>query len=307
MVSGLFKAIEEKGVIMWWRRATLKSSAKELIQKNYWWLVLVTLIFGIVAGKGMSFNFNLNSFGINKNVGFANREFSDLSDNYMEDILNNTYDGDSLYEQFRIIDDMSFSNVFSSYKKIVDTVFGELFGGFSVMNTMIILCLLCIIMIATIVLRAFVTAPFEVGCRRWFLRHRTEDAKAGELVYAFKKGYMNVVKIMFCRTLFTALWSLLLIVPGIVKSYEYRMIPYLLAENPEMSMQEAFGISKEMMLGNKWDTFVLDLSFLGWHFLSALTCGILGIFYVNPYVQLTNTELYVELCNPAMNKDHYNF
>ena len=292
---------------MWWRRETLKSSAKELIQKNYWWLVLVTLILGFVAGKGLSLDFNFNNSSNTKNFGFINREFSHFSDNYMEDILNNTYDGDSLYDEFGLMDDMSFSNALSSYKNMVNTVFGELFGGVSVVNAMIILCLFCMIMITMIVLRAFALAPFEVGCRRWFLRHRTEEAKAGELVYAFRKGYLNVVKVMFCRKLFTALWSLLFIVPGIVKSYEYRMIPFLLAENPEMSMQEAFGISKEMMMGNKWDTFVLDLSFLGWHFLSALTCGILAVFYVNPYVQLTNTELYVELCNPAMNKDHYNY
>ena len=75
--------------------------------------------------------------------------------------------------------------------------------------------------------------------------------------------------------LFIALWTLLLIVPGIIKSYEYRMVPYILAENPGMNRKEAFAISKRMMTGKKWATFVLDLSFFGWIFLSIFTCGIL--------------------------------
>ena len=62
------------------------------------------------------------------------------------------------------------------------------------------------------------------------------------------------------------------------------MIPYLLAEYPEMSMEEAFSRSREMMYGEKWNAFVLDLSFIPWFLLSGLTFGIVGIFYVNPYV-----------------------
>ena len=73
------------------------------------------------------------------------------------------------------------------------------------------------------------------------------------------------------------------------------MIPYLLAENPEMSKEEAFAISKQMMDGQKWRTFVLDFSFFGWILLSGFTCGILAIFYVNPYVFSTQSALYEKL------------
>ena len=85
---------------------------------------------------------------------------------------------------------------------------------------------------------------------------------------------------------------LLFIIPGIVKSYEYMMIPYLLAEHPEMTRQEAFAESKQMMDGNKWDAFVLDLSFIGWTLLGVCTFGILLVFYVEPYIYLTRAELY---------------
>ena len=73
------------------------------------------------------------------------------------------------------------------------------------------------------------------------------------------------------------------------------MIPYILAENPKIKRKEAFEISKKMMKGNKWKTFILDISFFGWYFLSILTFGILGILYVNPYNAATIAELYIEL------------
>jgi uncharacterized membrane protein len=100
---------------------------------------------------------------------------------------------------------------------------------------------------------------------------------------------------MFKRTLFTTLWSLLFVIPGIIKGYEYRMIPYLMAENPDLSSEEAFALSKQMMNGQKWDAFVLDLSFIGWDILAGFTFGILSALYVQPYKNLTNAALYEEL------------
>ena len=70
------------------------------------------------------------------------------------------------------------------------------------------------------------------------------------------------------------------------------MIPYILAENPKKKRKKAFKLSKEMMKGNKWKTFILDLSFLGWELLSIFTFGLLNIFYINPYKVATTVELY---------------
>ena len=121
------------------------------------------------------------------------------------------------------------------------------------------------------------------------------------LIFIYKSGQLkNTIFTMFMKGLFQFLWSLLFVIPGIIKAYEYRMIPYILSENPEISRERVFEISKKMMMGNKWNTFVLDLSFLGWEILSGLTIGILGIFYVNPYVQSTNAELYAYLREDAL-------
>ena len=73
------------------------------------------------------------------------------------------------------------------------------------------------------------------------------------------------------------------------------MIPYLLADNPQMTKEQAFAESKRMMKGQKWRTFVLDLSFIGWNILTLVTFGILGIFYVLPYMNEANAALYETL------------
>lgn len=77
-----------------------------------------------------------------------------------------------------------------------------------------------------------------------------------------------------------------------MKSFEYKMIAYILAENPQISRKRAFELSRQMMDGQKWDAFVLDLSFIGWNILSIITFGIVGVLYVNPYMNATWAEFY---------------
>lgn len=159
----------------------------------------------------------------------------------------------------------------------------------------VIFIVLGIIIIFSLVLSIFVFNPLYVGCQRYFVLCGRQPASFDEVVFAFSHSYLNIVKIMFFKSLYTFLWSLLLIIPGIIKGYEYRMIPYLLAENPNIDMKEAFSLTKQMMDGDKANAWVLDLSFIGWNLLGALTCCILNIFYVNPYQNLTNAQLYEAL------------
>ena len=104
--------------------------------------------------------------------------------------------------------------------------------------------------------------------------------------------YGNIVKIMFLMELYLALWTCFFIIPGIIKLYEYRMVPYILAERSDINHKEAFTLSRSMMDGQKLDVFILDLSFIGWGVLSIFTCGIVGIFWTIPYKAATNAELY---------------
>lgn len=147
-----------------------------------------------------------------------------------------------------------------------------------------------------ILVQILVFSVLEMGACRFYVENRDYQVGVSKILFGFQSGhYGNVVLVMFLRSLFTFLWTLLLIVPGIVKSYEYRMVPYILAEQPDISSTDAFAISKEMMMGQKLEAFGLDLSFIGWWIGSAFTCGLLGIFWASPYQAATNAELYAAL------------
>lgn len=147
--------------------------------------------------------------------------------------------------------------------------------------------------IVGVLLVIFVGTVIEMGGKRFFVLNKAGTPSVGVVLDGFKSGhYGNVVLTMFFRDLYKLLWTLLLIVPGIIKHFEYLMVPYILAENPGMDRKEVFAISKRMMNGQKMDAFILSLSFFGWDLLSLITCGLVGIFYVEPYRQATFAELY---------------
>lgn len=90
------------------------------------------------------------------------------------------------------------------------------------------------------------------------------------------------------------LWTLLLIIPGIIKAFCYAMTPYIMVEHPEYSAQEAIDASCDMMRGHLFDLFWLYLSFIGWAILSVLTCGI-GFFWLIPYMATSQAAFYFDL------------
>ena len=160
----------------------------------------------------------------------------------------------------------------------------------------VLLGLIAVALAIAIIIDAFLINPLAVGAYRFSVCNLNQKAQAKEAAYAFDSGnYLEIAKTMILRDIFIALWCLLLIIPGIVKAYEYRMIPYLLADDPTMTKDRAFAESRAMMRGNKWRAFVLDLSFLGWHILSVFTLGILELFYVAPYEFMADAALYESL------------
>ena len=142
--------------------------------------------------------------------------------------------------------------------------------------------------------------PLIVGCNNFFLcNRRNSNTDLEALERGFKPNYKNSVIVMLMTRLIIFAWTLLLIVPGIIKYYEYYMVEYILSENPDIDYHDAMAISKQMMEGHKMNTFILELSFIGWILLGGLTLGLLNLFYVNPYMEATKAELYVELAHPS--------
>jgi uncharacterized membrane protein len=141
----------------------------------------------------------------------------------------------------------------------------------------------------------FISFPLLVGLKFFFIRTPFDDTELGNLFSSFQSGrYLSIVKTMFFMNLYVFLWSLLFVIPGVVKAYQYRMVPYLIAENPGLSTEQALELSRRMTSGEKWDMFVLDLSFIGWGLLAALTFGI-GFWFLIPYVEATQAQLYYAL------------
>ena len=167
----------------------------------------------------------------------------------------------------------------------------------AILSTAVMFLILIGVTVGLMVL-ALVLNPLNVGARKFFIQNASNpETKVDGLNvgFGFGKNYRDIVFSMLGTQMITLLWTLLLIVPGIYKAYCWRLVPFIIADNPELSGKEARAKSNAMMNGSKWASFVLDLSFIGWKLVGALTFGILNIVFTNPYEAATDTELYLEL------------
>lgn len=277
-----------------WTRAQLKERAKAAFHRNYWKVVLVALIVGFLGAGGFSAG---RSIGSSASDGIVSDRVDQVMDQAFGWDTDDDWDDDS-DDWDDDSDDWDDDDTDSSTISDFWSGFADGFGvGFA--SVLVILLTVFIVMAVAIVIafavNAFLINPLDVGGKRFFFYNLNAPAEIKELAFGFDHAYMNIVKTMFFRDLYTFLWSLLFIIPGIVKAYEYRMIPYLLAEYPDMPREQAFEASRRMMNGQKWKSFVLDLSFIGWNILSAITLGIVGVFYVDPYKNMTDAALYEAL------------
>ncbi len=149
---------------------------------------------------------------------------------------------------------------------------------------------------STILLSLLFLSPLQVGYYNTFKRlHREGDT--GLVGNLFSQGFGNWGHIVLGQLLmgiFIFLWSLLLIVPGIIKAYSYAMTPYILVDRPELSVRDAIRLSGRMMSGRKLDLFCLHLSFIGWMLLCILTLGI-GILFLSPYMMTAQAAFYQDV------------
>lgn len=246
-------------------RKELKQAGKNLFQKNYWYSVLVAFLMafsGTTSSPSFNFSFDTSSSG------------------------NGSYDS-------------SFEELFGGGN--ADFFFDEFLQ--EPIGIAVILVIIATIIVAS-VLSYLVFASFRCGGIRYFLKSRkNQPAQIHEVFENLKdKTNFNIGKVTFFRDLSVTLWSLLFIIPGIIKSYEYWAIDYILAVRPDIDKDEARRLSKILMDGNKWRAFELSMSFLGWGFLSLFTMGLLNIFYVNPYMQATFVEFFSEIRLEALAK-----
>lgn len=244
-----------------WTREELKGRAKDCLRKYYWMAFLVSLIASLLGG----------------------------------DLINSGNGARNVFENF------TGRNSHARMQEDLDHLTGNAGPVIQDMNprvTMLVLITLVTVGIIIFLISAlwgiFMGNIVAVGCCRYFMESRTsgQSAGLGRLFWCFERGkYGNVAKVMFMKDLYVFLWTLVFIIPGIIKSYQYAMVPYILSENPNMHYRDALDLSRQMMDGEKFNFFVLDLSFIGWEFLGLLLCGI-GILFVVPYENATFAEFY---------------
>ena len=250
-----------------WTRHEVKQRGREAFKLNYWRCVLVAFIFAIVTG-GCSGGSSYRASNTNPSSGSP-----------IETVLPEEAE-EALSSPDQITDVLS-------ENKVLIVIF-----------ILVFLVIFIIVAVIGFVIKAFLLNPIEVGCRNFFIDNLNEPSMLSSLSRGFDVNYKNVVRIMFFRDLYLFLWALIPIAGifiAIVKSYSYLMVPYIVAENPDIDKDEAFSFSINMMDGQKWRAFVLALSFIGWHILGVLTLFILELFYVMPYQQSTGAALYEKI------------
>lgn len=270
-----------------WTRKKLKEKAKAALQRNYWKILLVSvmlLLFGCEAG-----GYNFSTSILTRSDSESNEELEGAAEEFIVangvEVTSGTDEGTANVIEYGESEPEGIRVIIDDEEEIIVGI------------VMIIVFLIVFfgVLAVFIVVDIFLINPFDVGGKR-FLRKSVEDvAQVKEVAFAYDHSYKNVVKVMFRRDLYTFLWTLLFVIPGIVKMYQYLMVPYILSETPDMDCREALDKSRDMMNGHKWKAFVLGLSFILWDFLGLLTLGMVEIFYVNPYRNLTFAALYDEL------------
>ncbi|MCQ2507662.1 MAG: DUF975 family protein [Dorea sp.] len=279
-----------------WSISELKERGRMAFRRNYWKCIFVALVIGLVSGGAAGNGAN------NNNQNHQNQYQPGMS--FEEAMEGQVMTEEETQEQMeQEMKDLIVSGVGQSasiFNRITEIVGKVLPAGVTTLVSGLVFGVaslaLTVMAVFWMIFNIIITNVLNVGGARFFVMNSFQPQKIGEILWGFReRRFKNLVITMFLRELYTVLWTLLFIIPGIIKSYEYRMIPYILAENPDMDRREVFARSKEMMMGQKMNAFVLDLSFFGWYILNALTLGCSGFFYSNPYKLATDAELFLTL------------
>lgn len=184
-----------------------------------------------------------------------------------------------------------FTGIFSGI-----ALFAERAARYSSAGTAAASALYAVVQLAAGLLMAVAEFPLIMGLFGWYRSSIYRQTSLGEILTPYKPPQLwSNIGTGVLVMIFTYLWMLLLIIPGIIKALSYSQALYIKGENPNISASRAIELSKIMMNGHKWDIFYLNLSFIGWNILSSFTFGILGIVYVFPYYYAAHAFAYEEI------------
>lgn len=275
-----------------WTRPELKNKSKQFLREYMLKAVITCLIFTLIEGIFSGNGGSSNSSYEDNNTSVEQNQMIDIPRNLqIENFKNFHVDMNEKYE-YSIYNKNTSDNIFIN--KLTTTPknnFDKLakFATISVTGT-----LLLILFVVGILGSIFIVKPMRIGLKRFFLNgYRYDEVRVADMFTTFTDNHwVGYALKMLYVDMIIFLWSLLLIIPGIVKGYQYYYVPYILSDHPEYSAKEAMMLSKEMTSGKKFDIFVLNLSFIPWIIVSVLTFG-LGFLILTPYMEGTYAALYL--------------
>lgn len=291
-------------------RKGMKVAAKKAQRQHYWMIVAICLfasVFGVAytsSTLSVSTNFSISTpqtedstqsndmYDVLQDLAVGNEnDAREKVKQNQEQIVNN--DTDATFGRRRGVI-ASLLNSFASGSMVIavaDAINSVTHNGGVSIAVPVILSLAVYIFVWL-----FIQETYRIVMARMLLEGRSYNKlPASRFFYPIHtRKWPRMAWTMFVENVFLFLWSLT-IVGFFIKQYSYRMVPYIVAENPNIEALDAIRLSRRMMKGHKWECFVADCSFLGWYLLNLVTFGLIGIFYSNGYNAAFFAEYYVYL------------
>lgn len=290
----------------------LKHKSKEILKKNFGTLVIVSIFMSFFIGEYIISNDGFRNLRIIGEIlqdkkedklitSFFEQSSGNIINKYVDKIVYNLVSGNTaeiinqynkehnvtkgvFFTAFNFITNgqIQFQNVVSSIANFSNVISKENLQ--KIIGSLIALAI-----------QIFILNPFLVGENRLFLENvNFTKTKFKRLLYPFRKGrYLRTVKTIFVMKVYQFLWDLT-IIGGIIKNYSYKMVAFIVAENPKINTKDAIKLSRDMMNGHKLEALKIDISFFGWFIFEYITFGLAGV-WVNPYYKACFTELYINL------------
>lgn len=305
-------------------RKEIKRKAQSDLKKHY----LIFMVACLLASYlGTAYITSLASFGATTLVVDRNENNNILEPSFgnftIDDVLESLYEGK--LEQSKDISNQLDGTVNEGTKigaielgrrnGVLSSLVNKLSSGqifiivFETINSIIkskeVTTIIFIILAALLVLSVTILVKdlYLVAYRRVFLEgYAYEKVRVSRFLFLFRvKRFFKAAWAMFVTNFFQYLWDIT-IIGGIVKRYSYSMVPYIVAENPDIGALDAINLSRRMMYGHKLESFKIDLSLIGYDILGILTLGISELFYSNPYRECIYMNYYVYLRQDALNR-----
>ena len=289
-------------------RKGMKANARKAYKRHYWMIVVICLFASVFGVTYSSSTWSVNASSPSATVQEDGTAQSDNVSKVLENLL--VGDESQARRQVEHNQEQIVQNDTNAMMGRKRGVFASLLNSFSsgsvilsmadaansiVHNDGVAVAVPIVVSLAVyLFVWLFVQQTYRVVMMRMLLEGRTYDKlPVSRFLYPITtRKWLSMAKVMLLENVFLFLWTFT-IIGAFIKPYSYRMVPYIVAENPNIGAREAISLSRRMMKGHKWECFVADLSFLGWWLLNLFTLGLSGIFYSNGYNAAFFAEYYV--------------